>query len=259
MADTKISALTAASAAAAANELAINEAGTSKKVTAAQLKTLITTAPVFAAGTASANTAPKLTSGTLNTTAEAGALEYDGKAFYASPLASARGLSPSQMFSIVPAGDFALGTGAALQSAFPTTGDVWTLAASTSYFLEGLYYISKTGTSTVVSMGFAAAGGLTITSMLYYAIGGNFTINATNSTTGSTLGNQLAEVTVVPAGGADAWIRFNGIIRVNAGGTLTPQIAFPTAAPTSPLMKVNSWISLAPFGTNTATLLGNVG
>lgn len=38
MADTKISALTAASAAAAANELAINEAGTSKKVTVAQLQ-----------------------------------------------------------------------------------------------------------------------------------------------------------------------------------------------------------------------------
>ena len=39
MADTKISALTAATAAAAANELAINEAGASKKLTAAQLRT----------------------------------------------------------------------------------------------------------------------------------------------------------------------------------------------------------------------------
>lgn len=37
MADTKISALSAASAAAAANELAINEAGTSKKLTIAQI------------------------------------------------------------------------------------------------------------------------------------------------------------------------------------------------------------------------------
>ncbi len=48
MADSKISALTAASAAAAANEFAINESGTSKKVTAAQIKTLITTAPYYA-------------------------------------------------------------------------------------------------------------------------------------------------------------------------------------------------------------------
>jgi len=43
MADTKISALTAASAAAAANEFAINEAGTSKKVTMTQLATYLQT------------------------------------------------------------------------------------------------------------------------------------------------------------------------------------------------------------------------
>jgi hypothetical protein len=41
MADSKISALPAASAAAAANEFAINEAGTSKKLTAAQIKAYI--------------------------------------------------------------------------------------------------------------------------------------------------------------------------------------------------------------------------
>lgn len=44
MADTKISALTAASVAAVANELAINEAGVSKKITVGQLQTLISQA-----------------------------------------------------------------------------------------------------------------------------------------------------------------------------------------------------------------------
>jgi hypothetical protein len=43
MADTKISALTAASAAAVANELAINEGGTSKKISITQLVTLLRT------------------------------------------------------------------------------------------------------------------------------------------------------------------------------------------------------------------------
>lgn len=43
MADAKISALTAASAAAGANELAINEAGTSKKLTVTQLVTYLQT------------------------------------------------------------------------------------------------------------------------------------------------------------------------------------------------------------------------
>ena len=43
MADTKLSALTAASVAALANELEINESGTSKKITITQLKTLLHT------------------------------------------------------------------------------------------------------------------------------------------------------------------------------------------------------------------------
>ena len=43
MADTKISALTAAGAGAAANEFAINEAGTSKKLTLAQIETYLET------------------------------------------------------------------------------------------------------------------------------------------------------------------------------------------------------------------------
>ena len=43
MADTKISALSAAAAAAIANEIAINEAGTSKKITVTQLITLLQT------------------------------------------------------------------------------------------------------------------------------------------------------------------------------------------------------------------------
>lgn len=61
-ADTKISALTAAASVAAANEFAINEAGTSKKVTAAQLKTF--TGPTLIAGssgTVSADAAPSET------------------------------------------------------------------------------------------------------------------------------------------------------------------------------------------------------
>lgn len=66
MADTKISALTAASAAAGANELAINEAGTSKKVTAEQLRTfvgpkLLSSGAAPASGAASTLAAPSET------------------------------------------------------------------------------------------------------------------------------------------------------------------------------------------------------
>lgn len=55
MADTKISALTAATAVVAANEFAINEAGTSKKVTAAQIKTFVNNDTLVTLGSSQAN------------------------------------------------------------------------------------------------------------------------------------------------------------------------------------------------------------
>lgn len=51
MADSKISSLTAASAALAADELAINEAGTSKKLTVDQLQQYLYVASEYAPGT----------------------------------------------------------------------------------------------------------------------------------------------------------------------------------------------------------------
>jgi len=92
MADTKVSALAAsATPPLAADEIPVNEAGTSKKVTIAQLFT----APVFAAQSASAGSAPKLTpSATLMTTAEDGAIEMDDNCLYACTDAGNRGVVP---------------------------------------------------------------------------------------------------------------------------------------------------------------------
>lgn len=62
--------------------------------TALEIKTHGNTAPVFAAGTASANTHPKLTAGTLLTTPEAGALELDATNLYGCTDAGNRGVIP---------------------------------------------------------------------------------------------------------------------------------------------------------------------
>lgn len=61
MADTKISALAAATVAAPANEFAINEAGTSKKVTGAQLRDMMVKLISGNSGAANANAAPAIT------------------------------------------------------------------------------------------------------------------------------------------------------------------------------------------------------
>lgn len=92
MADTKISALTANSPAELANEIPVNDAGATKKVSLTDVKILVNTDPDFAAGSASAGTWPNLASGTLLTTAEAGAIERDAEAFYMTTDAGNRGV-----------------------------------------------------------------------------------------------------------------------------------------------------------------------
>jgi len=199
----------------------------------------------------------KFQSGTNLTTAEAGAQEYDGKVFYSTPVASARGLSPSTMFAIVEAGDFALATTSGVQSAFPATKDVWTLAASTAYWVEGQYRITHSTTACTVAIAFAAAGGLSITSMGLSTQSAVMADNGTATASNMSYVTQLASTVVTISSTANFLITFQGIIRVNAGGTITPQVNW-SANTTSPVMKVNSYIKFTPYGSDTANQIGNV-
>jgi len=94
LADTKISGATAVVTPASADEYATNQAGASKRTNLGQIKTFVTTDPDFAAGSATAGTWPNLASGTLLTTAEAGAIERDTNCFYLTTDAGNRGYVP---------------------------------------------------------------------------------------------------------------------------------------------------------------------
>jgi hypothetical protein len=161
------------------------------------------------------------------------------------------------MFSIVPAGDFSLQTAAGVQSAFPTTGDVWTLQASTTYFFEGLYRITKTTGSITTALAFAAGGSLSVTSILYFVNAMNVAAGTTTATTAQTHVATISSTVVNAAATTEVAIQFQGIIRINAGGTLTPQINFSNTA-TVPVMKADSYIRFTPIGTNTVQLVGAV-
>lgn len=160
-------------------------------------------------------------------------------------------------YSIVPAATFALGTGTAVQSAFPTTGDVLTLAASTTYKFEGYYRITKSGTTCTVGMAFALAGGASVTSIDYWTLAQSAAVNTTGTAQDTCSVNQVAATVVTATASTAVWIKFAGLIRMNAGGTVTPQIIF-SAAPTSPVMTANSYIMFTPIGTNTQDVLGPV-
>ena len=197
-------------------------------------------------------------SGTIMTTPVAGGMYFDGKKFMGSPVASAPGVIPTRMFSIVPAATFVLQTAAGVQSAFPTTGDVWTLAATTTYEVEGLYYWTRGGSDNVTTaMAFAFSSAPT--SLLYFADGASAAINTTGTAQSSVLINTAATTVVLATSTATAqYVRFKGIIRTNGATTVTPQIDF-SGTVTTPVMAADSYVTFTPLGTNTENILGNVG
>ena len=251
MADTKISGLTAAASFIMTDELPVNESGTSKKVTGAQ----IFTEPVYTAGDAT-HAAFTLTSGAVQTSPTAGDVEYDGTCFYTTPVASARGVSPSMMFAITAAGDVALATSITEQAAFTSTNDVWTLASATTYMIEGMYYISKSGTTAAVGIGFS--GGATLTAILYNANSWIGAIGTSSATSQMTMVAASANTNVIATSVTACYVYFKGLIQVNAGGTIIPSVKW-SASNTSPTMKAGSFITFTPIGTNTVTKIGNVG
>jgi hypothetical protein len=162
-----------------------------------------------------------------------------------------------KLMSIVPAANFSLGTGTSVQSAFPTSGDVITLEASTTYEFEGQYFITKSGTTCTTGLAFALAGGASITSMKYIAEAQNVAKNTTGATIGKVWSDQVAATVINATASTDVAIQFKGLIRMNAGGTLTPQIIF-SAAPTSPVMVADSYIKFTKIGTNVENTIGSV-
>lgn len=166
---------------------------------------------------------------------------------------SADGLWPVVMRATLAA-DFTLAAALGVQTAFSSTVDVITLEASTAYSVKGRYFMT-TGTTTTKTTGiaFLAGGGLTINSMALAVRGFNAVANTTVTATNGLYMDRLA-VTVVTATATTAGviIEFEGTIRVNAGGTLTPQISFSANPGGTNVMKTNSFIEFTPIGTNTS-------
>jgi hypothetical protein len=158
------------------------------------------------------------------------------------------------MYSIVASGGFALGTGTGAQSAFATGGDVWTLAANTTYEFEWIIRITKSGTTCTLSAGFALGGGGSVTSVIINAIGGSGASGNAGVIWGYVnIGGGQVTVTSV----TNALVTLKGLIRMNAGGTVTPQITF-SASPTSPVMAAGSHIKFTKWNSDVTNTRGTV-
>lgn len=160
-----------------------------------------------------------------------------------------------QLVSIVAAANFTLTAGASAQNAFDTTGDVITLAGSSTYWFEGAYFIDKSGNTCTTALSFVLSG--SITSIMYTVLAQNVAKNTTGATLGSAWIDTVSATVVNATATTAVYIKFNGIIRTNVGGTVTPQITF-SAVPTTPIMLANSYIKFTYMGTNTTNTIGAV-
>ena len=162
---------------------------------------------------------------------------------------------------ICPSSATALTSGATAQNVFSPVGfDTITVQASTTYMFDGLYIIKTTGGVThTISMSFSLSGGASITNCSW-----------------TTMAYPLAAPPVTPiraqdtnffaavAGGnvnttnATAYnvVKFEGIMRVNAAGSVVPQITFSAAPTGTNTLEIGSYLRFYPIGSNTIDSVG---
>lgn len=219
----------------------------------------------FGAGTATV--APVvLTAGTNLTTAAAGATEFDGVAFYDTAAASSRQVRDTEQF-ICLASNYTASDVATAQKVFnsPTAGAL-TVQAATSYFFEGQYIISNTGTTSHTwATLFALGASASVTSIGYVAQARTGVTSAVTITASSSLYIAVATQVPVTAASTSATefviINLRGIMRINVGGTVTPQIqasAQPGLSGTPGVtVLAGSFFRMWPVGSNTVASVGN--
>lgn len=198
----------------------------------------------------------RLQSGTNLTAPVAGGFEYDGKALYTSYAASQRGVAPSVQFTLNTS-DVSLTNDTSAQSPFASAADTMTVAATTTYFMDGLIYLTTGTTDHLINLSFDA-GTCTFTSILYDVVANSLSDYEYADNISLLTVDTASDTTIVNAGtNAEAIIRLKGVLRINGAGTLIPRIRFQTAPGGTNLCKTNSFMRLYPVGSNTVASVGN--
>lgn len=140
---------------------------------------------------------------------------------------------------------------------FPTNGAL-TVAADTTYWLDAMLSLSRAAGTTSHTIGILFGGTATLTSIQYTALANNSDTDAA-ATAQRTL-SRVATSTVVTGASTSATeqksIKLDGIIRVNAAGTLIPQFIYSAAPGGAPTVKANSYFRLDYLGTGSFTTQG---
>jgi hypothetical protein len=202
----------------------------------------------------------KFTAGANLSAPAAGAEEYDGTVFYATPVVSNRGVGLTE--HVVNA--LVVGNGTNVLTAQPwfittlATGQI-TLPSTTTYEFEGLLAVSTTGaTSHTIAIGFG--GTATLTSIGYSVSATQNATSLATSTTPVVMYLNTAASTVLTAAVATATynvIEVHGTVRITAGGTFIPQFTYSAAPGVAPVIAIGTYFRMRPLGTNSVTFVGN--
>jgi hypothetical protein len=195
-----------------------------------------------------------LTSGTNLTTSAAGSVEYDGVAFYATPTTgTGRTVVDTFGYYAVGATPRSLTSATGAQSAF---GVAYTVQGSTTYQFEIVLNLTL-GTTTTRTTAFNFGGTATLTSGYLNAL---TVVNATGASTAPTMAftSTVGTALILNATSTTAGLttRITGVLRVNAGGTIIPQVTFSAAPGGTNQVNTNSFMFIRPIGTSTATSVG---
>jgi hypothetical protein len=172
--------------------------------------------------------------------------------------ASATGILLDKQFSLMQS-DGTLNAANGVQTWCGTnkTGqDVFTVAANTTYLVEGYWYVNTGSTTHTTAMAWALATA-TVTDFQYQVLLWSAAAN-TLTTTQSTCHVSGVASKVLNATSAAVYtiIQFSGIMVVGTGGTVTPQINFSANPTGTNLMKRGSWTSFTRLGADTVTAAG---
>lgn len=228
---------------------------TSPTITTPIINTPTITAETLTAGT---TTVPplKFTAGTNTTTAQAGAVEYDGLSFYATPVAAQRQVIPAEQI-LIPNGSFTLTSTTAAQKIFNTgTNGGLTLPLGTFEF-EG--FVSVSGMS-ATSGSFGIAFGGTSSTQYYWMTSALKTATvATPATPQMTYNNNnTTNIAVVTASTAiNGFVYIRGHARILTAGTIIPQINLSIALANVSIGQ-GSYFRIWPIGSNAVTTVGNI-
>jgi hypothetical protein len=233
-----------------------NAAGSSRKCAFSSAATYFWNAPLFSAGSASANSWPKYTSGSLLTTAEEGAAEYAEPVQYFTPdNDGGRAIAPA-CHTLYLNADFTGTAGTGSQQIFPTATDRITLKAATTYRFKLFMSVTNGATTATKALHFNG-GTATFTAIRYRSIGQNVAVNTSGTAQSSTHVDQATSTVVLATGTSSWWIEANGGMTINASGTFFPQFAFSANPTGTVLIKRGSYMEICPIGGTADVAVGS--